>query len=68
MPDEGMTQDAGAKGQQVGSARDVHQMKLGDLVNLANQQNIDISPVTDLAAQIQADIDAGNIDIGDGEG
>lgn len=64
MTDGGMTQDAGKGGQQVGSAGgDVRQMKVGDLLNLANQQNIDVEALNNLVGDIQAEVDAGNVQL-----
>lgn len=67
MTDKGMSQDKG--GQQVGSAGgDVRQMKVGDLINLANQQNIDVEALNNLVGDIQAEVDAGNVQLaGEGE-
>jgi hypothetical protein len=66
MTDQGgMQQDAGKGGQQVGSAGgDVKQLKVGDLLNLANQQNIDVEALNNLVGDIQAEVDAGNIALG----
>jgi hypothetical protein len=58
-----MGQDTGS-GQQVGSAGgDVKQMKVGDLINLANQQNLDIEALNNLVGDIQAEVDAGNVQL-----
>lgn len=50
MAGQGGGQQAGGAStqgaQQVGG--DVRQMSVGDLIDLANQQNIDIAPVTEL--------------------
>lgn len=52
MADEaqgGNVQAGGASGQAASNVGgDVHQMSVGDLLDLANQQNLDIAPVVDL--------------------
>lgn len=64
MTDSGMSQDASDKGQQVGSARDVKQMKVGDLIDVAVQNNMDVEALNNLIGDIQAalDVEAGNVD------
>ena len=49
MPQGGSQQAGGSSGQaatDVGG--DVKQMTVGDLLDLANQQNVDVAPVTEL--------------------
>lgn len=50
MPDQGGSQQAGGSSGQAatGIGGDVRQMSIGDLLDLANQQNLDVAPVTDL--------------------
>jgi hypothetical protein len=52
MPEsqQGGSQQAGGSSGQAATdvGGDVRQMSIGDLLDLANQQNIDIAPVTDL--------------------
>lgn len=53
----GMSQQTGTRGQQVGSAGgDVKQMTVGQLIDVANQQNIDVSALNDLIGQVQSQI------------
>lgn len=67
MTDSGMSQDASDKGQQVGSAGgDVKQMKIGDVLDLAAQLGVgDIDALNNLIGDIQAEVDAGNVNVGD---
>ena len=51
MPDQqGGSQQAGGSSGQAATdvGGDVRQMSVGDLLDLANQQNVDIAPVTEL--------------------
>lgn len=65
MADESQSQTSD-EAQQVGSAGgDVRQMRVGDLLDITNAQNVDVAAqLSDLISRIQTDIEAGNIDVG----
>lgn len=53
----GSTTAGGATGQQASNVTgNVRQMTVGDLVDLANQLNLDISPVVDLLNDMKLDV------------
>jgi hypothetical protein len=77
MADQGQggSQQAGGSSGQAASnvGGDVEQMSVGDLLDLANQQNLDVAPVTELLNNLNLSPDisvAGNVDndndVGDG--
>jgi hypothetical protein len=76
VPDQqGGSQQAGGSSGQAASntGGDVRQMSVGDLLDLANQQNLDIAPVTDLLNNLNLSPDVsvsgtGNVGGGDGHG
>lgn len=69
MANGGQSQSTGAEGQQVGSAGgDVKQMTVGQLIDIANQQNFDIEALNNLVGDVQAQIEAGNIQAGGEQG
>ena len=54
----GSMSQGGPSAQTVSSAGgDVRQMRVDDLINLANQQNLDVSALNDLLGQIQVNPD-----------
>lgn len=64
MTDRGQTQDSSSKGQQVGSAGgDVRQMKVGDFINIAAQNDMDVEALNQLVGDVQAAIEAGNVNV-----
>lgn len=50
MPEQGGSQQAGGSSGQAASnvGGDVRQLSIGDLIDLANQQNVDVAPVLEL--------------------
>lgn len=50
MPEQGGSQAAGGSSGQAASnvGGDVRQLSVGDLLDLANQQNVDVAPVLEL--------------------
>ena len=71
MPDQtqGGSQQAGGSSGQAATdvGGDVKQMSVGDLLDLANQQNLDVAPVTQLIADLNLSPDvsvSGTGDIG----
>lgn len=67
MPDQGGSQQAGGSSGQAASnvGGDVKQMSIGDLLDLANAQNVDVSPVTDLIASLDISPNVGVSGTGD---
>ena len=59
MPDETSNTQGGGQTQGAPSAQtattqgDVRQLRVDDLINLANQQNLDVSALNDLIAKVQ---------------
>lgn len=67
MSNGGMEQAQGGQTAQGGTAGgDIKNMSVGELLNLANQQNIDVSALNDLLSNIQVNPDIGaNVGTGD---
>lgn len=61
--DTSMTQPQEHQSAQTGTSTtgEIHNMRVSDLVNLANQQNLDVSALNDLIGQIQVDPNVGNV-------
>ena len=73
MPDQqGGSQQAGGSSGQAATdvGGDVRQMSVGDLLDLANQQNVDIAPVLDVLNNLNLSPDvsvSGTGNVGDGD-
>lgn len=74
MPDQGGSQTAGGSSGQAASnvGGDVRQLSVGDLLDLANQQNVDVAPVLELLNGLDISPDVavsgtGNVSSGDGD-
>lgn len=53
----GGIQQGGPSAQNATAGGDVRQMRVDDVINLANQQNLDVSALNDLLGQIQVNPD-----------
>lgn len=68
---QGGGQSQGAPSAQTATAQgDVKQMRVDDLINLANQQNLNVDALNDLISKVQVDpnISAANVDASKGGG